>query len=394
MSSKAVMFFSIPPDLSLTSCGQHGQKMPTLFETTKIKDLELPNRFVRSATWEGLAGEDGTGTPELVDRMVELAQGKVGLIITGHAYVNRAGQATRRQLGIDQDECIESLSQMTTAVHREGGRIMIQLAHGGLRADARLTGMTPLGPSTGEGLLESPGREMTAAEIRQIVSAYGLAAGRSKEAGFDGLQIHAAHGYLLSQFLSPGFNRRDDDYGGNIANRARILLEVLQEIRRVVGRYFPIFIKINCEDFLEGGLSREDAIQVGVMLDRAGMDAIEISGGTILSGRNIPFRKEITFERDQAYFRHPARAFKATIRAPVILVGGIRSYLLAERLVDERYADYISMSRPFIREPHLVARWQSGDIRRATCISCNGCLGAAGSAEGIYCVQDRKAKNE
>jgi 2,4-dienoyl-CoA reductase-like NADH-dependent reductase (Old Yellow Enzyme family) len=367
--------------------------MARLFETTQIKDLKFSNRFVRSATWEGLAGEDGTSTPELVDRMVALVHGKIGLIITGHAYVSSVGQATRRQLGVDRDERIEGLKEMTTAVHREGGRIMIQLAHGGLRADAQLTGMTPLSPSTAQGLLESPGREMTTAEIRQTASAFGLAARRAKEAGFDGIQIHAAHGYLLSQFLSPWFNKREDDYGGKIENRARILLEVLQEIRRVVGRYFPIFIKINCEDFLEGGLSREDAVQVGVMLDRAGMDAIEISGGTVLSGRNLPFRKEITFERDQAYFRRAARAFKSAIRAPVILVGGIRSYLLAERLVDEGYADYISMSRPFIREPHLIARWQSGDLRKATCISCNGCLGAAGSGEGIYCVQDRKTKN-
>jgi 2,4-dienoyl-CoA reductase-like NADH-dependent reductase (Old Yellow Enzyme family) len=368
--------------------------MSTLFKTTRIKDLELPNRFVRSATWEGLAGNNGTSTPELVDRMVALAHGKVGLIITGHVFVSRVGQATRRQLGIDQDECIEGLRQMTTAVHREGGRIMIQLAHGGLRANAQLTGMTPLGPSTGQGLTEPPGREMTAEEIGQAVIAFGLAARRAMEAGFDGVQIHGAHGYLLSQFLSPRFNRREDEYGGKIENRARILVEVLQEIRRVVGRYFPIFIKINCEDFLEGGLCREDAIQAGVMLDRAGMDAIEISGGTIFSGRKLPFRKEITFERDQAYFRHAARSFKSAIEARVILVGGIRSYLLAERLMDEGYADYISMSRPFIREPHLVARWQAGDLRKATCISCNGCLGAAGSGEGIYCVQDRKTKNE
>ena len=158
--------------------------MSTLFGTTKIKDWELPNRFVRSATWEGLAGDDGTSIPELVDRMVELAHGGVGLIITGHAYVHRVGQATRRQLGIDHDECLESLSQMTTAVHREGGRIMIQLAHGGLRADAKLTGVTPLGPSSGQGLFESPGREMTAEEIRQMVIAYGLAARRLERGGF------------------------------------------------------------------------------------------------------------------------------------------------------------------------------------------------------------------
>jgi 2,4-dienoyl-CoA reductase-like NADH-dependent reductase (Old Yellow Enzyme family) len=366
--------------------------MAKLFEPTKIKDLELPNRFIRSATWEGLAGEDGVCTPTLIDMMVELAGGNVGLIIIGHAYVSSDGQATVRQLGVDRDALIVGLREMAEAVHREGGRIMIQLAHGGLKADTKFTGMTPMGPSTGEGLLEFPGKEMTVEDIGQVVAAFGQAARRAKEAGFDGVQIHAAHGYLLSQFLSPAFNQRSDDYGGKIENRARILLEVLQSIRRAAGRYYPIFVKINSEDFLEKGLTHEDAIRAAVMLDGAGADAVEISGGTLLSGKRLPFRKEITFERDQAYFRQTARALKVKIRAPVILVGGIRSYLLAERLVYEGFADYISMSRPFIREPRLIARWQSGDLRKATCISCNGCFGAASSRHGIYCVQDRNSE--
>jgi len=364
--------------------------MPKLFTPTRIKNLALPNRFIRSATWEGLAVEDGTCTHKLIDMMVELAANNVGLIITGHAYVSSEGQATVRQLGIDNDGLVEGMSEMTDAVHREGGRIIMQLAHGGLRAVPKFTGMTPMGPSTGEGLLESPGREMTVEDIRQTVDDFGQAARRAKEAGFEGVQIHAAHGYLLGQFLSPAFNQRTDEYGGRVENRARIVLDVLQRIRQEVGPDFPIFIKINSEDFLNNGLTRDDFIQVCAMLDRAGIDAIEVSGGTLLSGKHIPFRKEITFERDQAYFRQAAKKLKARIKTPVILVGGIRSYLLAERLVDEGFADYISMSRPFIREPRLIARWQSGDLRKATCISCNGCLGAARSGKGIYCVQDKK----
>ena len=364
--------------------------MAKLFEQTQIKDLKLANRFIRSATWEGLAGEDGTCNHALIDTMAELAKSNVGLIITGHAYVSSEGQATVRQLGIDEDGLVEGLSEMTRAVHREGGRIIMQLAHGGLRSDPKFTRTKPMGPSTGEGLLESPGREMTVEDIQQVVNAFSQAARRAKDADFDGIQIHAAHGYLLSQFLSPAFNRRSDDYGGNIENRARVLLEVLHSTRQAVGGSYPIFVKINCQDFLENGLTREDAIHVGVMLDKAGVDAVEVSGGTILSGTRIPFRREIIFERDQAYFRQTSRALKAKIKAPVILVGGIRSYLLAERLLDEGFVDYLSMSRPFIREPWLIARWQSGDLRKATCISCNGCLGAARSQQGMYCVQDRK----
>jgi 2,4-dienoyl-CoA reductase-like NADH-dependent reductase (Old Yellow Enzyme family) len=366
--------------------------MARLFEKTQIKNLKLANRFIRSATWEGLAREDGACTHELIEIMVELAKSNVGLIITGHAYVSSEGQATVRQLGIDNDGLVEGLNEMTDAVHREGGRIIVQLAHGGLRADPKFTGMTPMGPSTAEGLLESPGREMTVEDIQQVVNAFGQASLRAKEAGFDGVQIHAAHGYLLSQFLSPAFNQRGDDYGGNIENRARLLLEVLRGIRQAVGSSYPVFVKINCEDFLKEGLTREDAIRAGIMLDGAGIDAIEVSGGTLFSGKYTPFRKEITFEREQAYFRQAAKKMRARIKAPVILVGGIRSYLLAERLVDEGFADYISMSRPYIREPGLIARWQSGDLRKATCISCNGCLGAARSEQGVYCVQDQKTQ--
>jgi 2,4-dienoyl-CoA reductase-like NADH-dependent reductase (Old Yellow Enzyme family) len=367
--------------------------MPKLFTLTTIKSLALPNRFIRSATWEGLAAENGDCTPELVSFMEDLAGGNTGLIITGHTYVSLTGQATLRQLGADHDGRMEGLSAMTAAVHRKGGRIIMQLAHGGLRADAKFSNKIPMGPSAAQGPIEPPGRDMTVEDIRQAVDAFGQAARRAQASGFDGVQIHAAHGYLLSQFLSPAFNRRGDNYGGDIQNRARILLEAFNSIRQAVGQHFPIFVKINSEDFLDNGLTLEDAMQVGAMLDKVGVDAIEVSGGTFLSGNNIPFRKDITFERDQAYFRRAAKALNANIQAPIVLIGGIRSYLLAERLVDEGFADYISLSRPFIREPRLIARWQSGDLRKATCISCNGCLAAARSGRGVYCVQDRKAED-
>jgi 2,4-dienoyl-CoA reductase-like NADH-dependent reductase (Old Yellow Enzyme family) len=363
--------------------------MPSLFTPTRIKTLSLPNRFIRSATWEGLTADNGDCTPELVNLLADLAAGNTGLIISGHAYVSPAGQATPRQLGADQDGRIESLREMTAAVHRQGGRIILQLAHGGLRADAKLCNRIPQGPSIVKSLLGFPHREMTVEDIHRVVEDFSKAARRAQTAGFDGVQIHAAHGYLLSQFLSPAFNRRGDDYGGDIQNRARFLLQVYNRIRQTVGEQFPIFVKINSEDFLQKGLNLEDCIQVGVMLDEAGVDAIEVSGGTLSSGRYVPFRKEITFERDQAYFRRAAKALKKEIQAPVILIGGIRSYLLAERLVDEGFADYISLSRPLIRESRLIARWQSGDLRKATCVSCNGCLGAARSGKGIYCILDR-----
>ena len=365
--------------------------MPSLFTPTRIKTLALPNRFIRSATWEGMAAENGDCTTDLITLMEVLAGSSVGLIISGHTYVSPAGQATPGQLGADHDGRIEGLGQMTAAVHRQGGRIILQLAHGGLRADAKLSNKMPMGPSIVKSLLGFPHREMTVEDIRQTIDAFGQAARRAQTAGFDGVQIHAAHGYLLSQFLSPAFNLRDDDYGGNLNNRVRFLLEVVSSIRKTVGPQFPIFVKINSEDFLQRGLTLEDSLKIGAALDGAGVDAIEVSGGTISSGKYVPFRKEITFERDQAYFRRAAKILKSNIQAPVILIGGIRSYLLAERLVAEGYTDYISLSRPLIREPQLIARWKSGNLRKATCVSCNGCLGAARSGQGIYCILDREA---
>lgn len=361
--------------------------MARLFQPVRIRQLTLANRFVRSATWLGLADADGRCSPELIDRMAALAQGGVGLIISGHAYVQPEGQATLRQLGIGTEAQRDALFPLSEAVHREGGRIFLQLAHGGLQADPGLTGRERVGPSTGQGLVDPPGRPMTTEEIRNTVTAFARAAGWARAADFDGVQIHAAHGYLLSQFLSPAFNTREDEYGGSMENRARFLIEVLDAVRREVGRYYPVLVKINSADFLEGGFEEAGFLWMAQRLAHA--DGIEVSGGTGLSGAKSPFRRGIGTEREQAYFRRAARALKKKTAAAVILVGGIRSFFVAERMLGEGYADYVALSRPLIREPNLVGRWRSGDLRKAACISCNGCLGPGLKGKGVFCVQER-----
>lgn len=364
--------------------------MSVLFQETVIRKMPLVNRFVRSATWEGMAGEEGSVTPQLVELMGELAAGGVGLIITGHAYVSREGQAGPRQLGIYKQGLVPGLAQMAAAVHERGGRILVQLAHAGIQAAYKLTNMEPLGPSAPntEG---APGREMSLEEIGQVVEAFGKAAAWSVEAGFDGVQIHAAHGYLLSQFLSPYFNHRQDAYGGSLQNRAKALLEAVSKAREAIGPERPLLVKMNSQDFLEGGLSLEDSAQVAKMLAEAGVDAIEVSGGMRLAGPQfMPSRLAIKQERQEAYFRDAAKLFKKTAGIPVILVGGIRSFQVAERLVKEGVADYISMSRPFIREPWLINRWKAGDLRRAFCVSDNQCFGPAQAGQGIHCVVARR----
>jgi len=365
-----------------------------VFEATEINGMKLKNRFVRSATWEGMAADDGACTPELVELMAQLAYGGVGLIITSHAYVRPHGQAGPSQLSIYKDELIESLKEMVQAVHKYGTPIVLQISHGGCFSSAKLTGKTPLAPSQVEGFGKSPRKEMTTADIQEIINAFGQAAHRAKKAGFDGVQIHAAHGYLLNQFLSPAFNRRTDEYGGTLENRARVLLEVLGEVRAAVGPCFPIMAKLNSRDYLDGGLALDDSLQVGSMLQEEGIDAIELSGGTVVSGKKNPSRLGILSEEKEGYFREAAKAFKENVQVPLILVGGIRSFHLAEQLVEDAYADYISMSRPFIREPHLVKRWESGDSRKATCLSDGKCWGPLMAGEGIRCVVEQELKGK
>jgi 2,4-dienoyl-CoA reductase-like NADH-dependent reductase (Old Yellow Enzyme family) len=283
---------------------------------------------------------------------------------------------------------------MTAAVHENGGKIVVQLAHAGYFAHPKLTGQTPLAPSNAEGISKTPRNEMSLEDIQNVISAFETAAQRAKAAGFDGVQIHCAHGYLLSQFLSPAFNQRNDEYGSDVQNRARIVLQVLQCIRQAVGEDYPVLIKMNCQDFIENGLSPEDSLETAKMLVSEGIDAIELSGGVLISKKLSFSRLGIKSEDKEAYFQKYAKKFKRQIDVPLILVGGNRSYAVAERLVKEGVADYISMSRPFIREPGLINRWKSGDLSKATCVSDSMCFGPAMKGDGIYCVTEERQKKK
>jgi 2,4-dienoyl-CoA reductase-like NADH-dependent reductase (Old Yellow Enzyme family) len=368
--------------------------MSMLFEKTTLKGLELKNRFVRSATWEGLAEADGTCTPALEDLVADLAQGEVGLIISSHAFVTRQGQATPCQLGIDTDARVAPLARMVAAAHAQGGKIVAQLAHAGRLTSRELTGLPPLFLSPSAGKAPGEYHLATTEDLHQLPGAFAAAARRALEAGFDGVQLHAAHGYLLSQSLSPAFNKRDDEYGGSPANRARLLLASVAAVRQAVGNDYPLLVKLNSEDALDDGLVPDTALAVGRLLQAAGVDAIEVSGGTLLSGDLSPSRQKINTEAKEAYFRAAARQFKAALDIPIILVGGIRSPQLAERLLAGGVADYFSMARPLIREPHLIKRWAAGDLRPSTCLSDNLCNKAAREGQGLHCVVERRLKVE
>lgn len=368
--------------------------MSQLFEATKINQMTIKNRFVRSATWEGMAKDDGTCTKRLIDLMSQLARGGVGLIITGHAYIQKIGKAGPWQLGIYEDRLVPGLRAMTDAVHNNNGTIILQLAHAGMYANTGAPGDIALAPSSISGYRKSPVQEMTLQDIEGLVKDFGLAADRAKMAGFDGVQIHAAHGYLLSQFLSPAYNIRKDKYGGSLENRAAVLIEVLKSIRKRVGESYPVLIKMNTQDFMEGGLDLNESIKVAVMMEKAGIDAVELSGGTIASGKNGPIRTGIVPGKNEAYFKDAASAFKEKINLPIILVGGIRSFSLAQQLVNDNVADYISMSRPFIREPDLIKRWKAGDHNQAACLSDSKCFIPAMKGKGIYCVVEKRLRDK
>jgi len=364
--------------------------MKQLFEKTKMNQMELKNRFVRSATWEGLANPDGSCSEEIVDMMVALAKGRVGLLITGHAYINPTGQAHIRQLGIYDDDLIGSYKKLIEKVHDEGSKIILQINHAGGRALVQKKDIKPFGPSAVE-LADYRCREITVGEIAHIIEDFKNAAIRAKNAGFDGIQIHGAHGFLLSQFLSPFFNRREDHYGGIVENRARIILEILQAIRSESGWQFMITIKLNSDDFIEGGFTPGEMVQVSALLEKAGIDAVELSGGTALSISKYSSSRtnKDDSQREEVYYHDAAKLYKEKITIPLILVGGIRSFAVAKELIEKDQADYISLCRPLIREPDLIKRWQSGDVRGATCISCSQCFVPTKAGKGLYCVLDK-----
>jgi len=368
---------------------EHGRVVTQdLFQKMAIKCVDISNRFVYSATWDGLADDDGFCTPKAIDMLVQRARGGVGLLITGMAFVTSDGRAAPWQLAIYDDRFVPGLTEMAKAVHDAHGKVFLQLAHAGCYAPTALTGTEPSGPSANGSELLPLCREMALTEIDKIVAAFGEAAARGKRAGFDGVQLHAAHGYLLSQFLSPFFNRRTDRYGGNLENRARLLLEVVQAVRKEVGKGYPVLVKINSEDFIENGFTTDESLEVCAMLEKAGVDAIEMSGGTVYaSGKYRSFRTGVAESPEsESYYRETAVRYKQRIGIPLLLVGGIRSLEAAGSIVRDGIADFISMCRPLVSEPDLIGRWKTGYNKPALCISCNGCVGPALKGNGLQCI--------
>jgi 2,4-dienoyl-CoA reductase-like NADH-dependent reductase (Old Yellow Enzyme family) len=340
-----------------------------LFSPGKISVLDLPNRLVRSATAEWMADAAGVPRPQLKALYQDLARGGVGLIISGHMYVHPSGKAHPEMTGIHSDELIPSLAELADTVHREGGLIVPQLNHGGMHCSQVTVKQTIAPSATNAPFVKRPARAISRAEIDQMIDAFAQAARRSKEAGCDGVQIHSAHGYLISQFLSPIINKRSDEWGGDLEGRMRFLRSVCQAVREQVGSDYPVLIKLGVTDGVEGGLTVDEGLRVVAALASMGLSAVEISSG--VGGSSV--RNAIRSEADEAYFRPWAQKARAVTRLPIMLVGGFRSLRVMEDVLSAGDADFISLCRPLICEPDLPNRMRLGLQKRSSCISANLC---------------------
>jgi len=363
---------------------------PSPFDSITIEGINIRNRFVRSATWDSTATENGEVTDASVKMIENVARGGVGLIVTGFACVSDHGKAATRQLGISHGRHIEGMRRLVKVAHDCGAKIAVQIAHAGL--NVVLLGQTDriaLAPSKTEAY-RSPHRAMTSAEVDEAVRDFGAAAERAAEAGFDALQLHGAHGYLMSQFLSPLTNRRTDEWGGSPERRRRFHVEVMRSGRRSVGENYPVWMKIGLRDHTDDGLGLSEGLAALRALRAEGLSAVEISTG--LGARSARVHRPEDEERP--YFREESAAAKRAVDIPVMLVGGIRSLAMAEDILQRGDSDMISMSRPLVREPGLIARWQRGDTAPAKCISCNKCFGFGVRGEALECGEERRLREE
>jgi 2,4-dienoyl-CoA reductase-like NADH-dependent reductase (Old Yellow Enzyme family) len=388
--------------------------MTSLYEPFSLGRMKLRNRIVKSATVENMATLAGMPTADTRRFYERLANGGAGLLITGFAYVNQAGQSMALQNGIHVDGVVPGWREIADAVHERGAKIAMQIAHGGRQTNVKeLGGRQAAAPSAVPNLLYfTRPRAMTEEEIWQTIRDFGAAAGRVKAAGFDAVQIHAAHGYLISGFLSPLINRRRDDWGGDRERRFRFLAEVYRAVRQEVGPDFPVLCKLNMDEFVWVGLTPRDSFPAARSLAELGLDGLEISGGihetaTSMSrgdapvrvvGRNrsrlvqlylwIAFNAQKPRSRPrEAYFLPYAIQLKPTLSTPLILVGGLRRPETAESILAAGQADMISLARPLIREPGLPNRWIKGDRRPAQCQSCNRCLGEIVQSNKLRCYR-------
>jgi len=359
-----------------------------LVDEIEIGELKLRNRFMRSATHEWLASDDGSPTEPIVTIHEALARHGIGLSVSGYAYVSVDGKGSEGQQGMHSDHVISRYREIADRVHAHGAAFFVQLVHNGRHAFSTESCPNPLSASA----LPVPGKdikskEMTEDEIRRVIRDFVSAIERCQKAKVDGVQLHCAHGFLLSSFFSPFLNRREDDWGGDTVGRTRIATEIIRMARRKFPGY-PITVKMNCTDGVDGGIDVNEAIEIAKILSSDGVDAIEVSGGIEEAPTDVTCQRVLSKDQE-AYFKEYSREIRKKVDCPVMLVGGIRSIDVMRTIISDDYADMISMSRPLIREPDLISKIIDGRKREASCVSCNKCF----DPTGVKCNRQSKKKD-
>lgn len=366
-----------------------------ILESTKLRNITLNNRIIRSALWMNMADKDGHITPKLYKVYEELSKGGVGLIITGYSMVDPKDRPNPGMMGIYDDSFIEEHRKLVELVHSNDTPISIQLAYGGSQTNhPAFQDKTLLGPSAVKNRVTGiTPKEMSQEDIQHVIDSFTKASARAQKAGYDGIELHCAHGYLLSQFLTPYCNQRNDKYGGSIENRARITVETIKSIRKAVGEDFAIMVKINHDDYMDEGegLILSEATEVAKMLEQAGADILEISGVNETSGKGVgPARTKINKPELQSYFLEPTKQIANAVSIPIILMGGNRNYNRLQTILSETQIKYFSIARPLLCEPDLVNKWKTTHDYKPLCVSCNGCY-----REGeVGCIVQEKLEHK
>ncbi len=393
-----------------------------IFETAYLDKILLKNRIIRSATHEGLADENGYPTNKLLKKYEILAKNNVGCIITGFAGVMQNGKSNyRNMLMIHNDSYIDAYKKLTQKIHDYQTPVILQIAHCGRQTRRKITGLTTVAPSAirDKAFKEETPKELTENEIHEIIDNFVNAIIRAKKAGFNGVQLHLAHGYLLSQFLSSYSNKRKDKWGGTLGNKFRIIEEIFNKSKKNVGD-FPILVKLNAHDGRKNGMNIKEAVEISKMLENAGCAGIEVSCGVYedglytFRGDKLPF--EAAFRYNFKYKIYPvllkgiakkilpfitkkikpynnynvlyAKQIKEQVTIPVIVVGGIKTLDTINSIITEKKADFVSMCRPFIIEPNIVKKFENGTQTNSQCIDCNYC-GVAQEEKSLRCYKGK-----
>lgn len=317
--------------------------MKTLFDETTLRGIRLKNRVWRSATWLGLADANGFMTDAIISTYETLAEGGAAVIVTGLTSVSATDAHIGGECKFYDNRFIDGHCRLTDAIHRHGARILLQTA-----------------------MVDGPVDELTTAQVDDVVAAFGDAARRAEQAGYDGVQIHAAHFFYISRFISPLFNHRTDGYRGS-----GILPAILSDMRSKTSQKFCITMKINSSDEYPGGVTEDDFLVTSRLMAEAGIDAIEVSA-------NGTSRTGIRAGVNEGPFLEAATQLAEAMRVPVVLVGGLRSVEFIHKVLNDTGIEYVSLSRPLIREPELIRRWQQGDTAPSRCVSCNACYNTPG----------------